>query len=51
MKDAKEELIQAIESARQKLNISIDNQDDYQNIYQYSIELDGLIEQYIVAGY
>lgn len=51
MKDAKEKLIEAIESARQKLNISIDNQEDYQNIYQYSIELDVLIEQYIIAGY
>lgn len=47
----KEELIAKIEEARDKLNKSIDARTDYQIIYQNSLALDGLIEQYIVAGY
>lgn len=47
----KQRLIEKIEAARQKLNDSIDAKKDYDIIYQYSVELDQLIEQYIVAGY
>lgn len=48
---SKDELIRQIESAREALNASIDSGKDYQQIYQYSVALDRLIEQYIVAGY
>lgn len=47
----KQRLIEEIEAARTKLNDSIDAKKDYDTIYQYSVELDHLIEQYIVAGY
>lgn len=47
----KNELIEKIESAREILNASIDEGRDYEQIYQNSIELDHLIEQYIVAGF
>lgn len=47
----KNELIEKIESARQVLNASIDEGKDYEQIYQYSVELDMLIEQYIIAGF
>ena len=48
---SKKELIEQIESARKVLNTSIDEGEDYQQIYQYSVELDSLIEQYIIAGF
>lgn len=51
MKIAKEELVKMIECARAKLNKSIDRKETYEKIYKYSIELDQLIEQYIVAGF
>lgn len=53
MKEAleKQRLIETIEAARTKLNDSIDAKKDYDIIYKYSVELDHLIEQYIVAGY
>ena len=47
----KQTLIHEIEAARMKLNDSIDAKKDYETIYQYSVKLDHLIEQYIVAGY
>lgn len=47
----KQNLIEKIEAARSRLNESIDSMKDYEIIYQYSVELDHLIEQYIVAGY
>ncbi len=47
----KQILVDAIEAARKKLNDSIDAKNDYNIIYQYSVELDQLLEQYIVAGY
>lgn len=47
----KEELIQKIESARMILNKSIDEKKQYDEVYQNSVALDRLIEQYIVAGY
>ena len=47
----KEELIQKIESAREVLNKSIDEKKQYDEVYQNSILLDTLIEQYIEAGY
>lgn len=47
----KEELVQKIEQSRSKLNKTIDDKEDYEVIYSASVELDHLIEQYIVAGY
>lgn len=47
---SKEELIHDIEEARERLNISIE-QDNEDVIYLRSVELDKLIEQYIAAGY
>ena len=49
--DAREELIQKIEAARETLNDSIDSKQQYEKIYENSVRLDSLIEQYIVAGY
>lgn len=49
--EARDELVEKIEEARRKLNDSIDSKEDYDVIYRYSVELDRLIEQYIVAGY
>ena len=51
MKETREELIALIEKARKRLNASIDAREGYDVIYQYSIELDKLIEEYILAGY
>ena len=48
---SKEELITKIEEARQRLNNSIDSKKEYEIIYNNSVELDLLIEQYMVAGY
>lgn len=48
---SKEELVKKIEYARQKLNDSINKHEEYAEVYRYSIELDRLIEQYIVAGF
>ncbi|MBS6644246.1 MAG: Spo0E family sporulation regulatory protein-aspartic acid phosphatase [Clostridiaceae bacterium] len=48
---SKEELITKIEEARQRLNNSIDSKKEYEIIYKNSVELDLLIEQYMVAGY
>ena len=50
-KPDKERLIEEIEIARRLLNDSIDAKKDYDTIYRYSVELDQLIELYIVAGY
>ena len=47
----RDELIARIESARKKLNQSIDEKRRYEEIYQDSIRLDELIEQYIVARF
>lgn len=51
MNISKEELAVSIEEAREKLNKSIDSKETYEIIYQHSIELDHLIEQYIGAGF
>ena len=51
MEKAKEELIWEIEAARERLNRSIDQKDAYGIIYQCSVELDALLNQYILAGY
>ncbi|MCI8888732.1 MAG: Spo0E family sporulation regulatory protein-aspartic acid phosphatase [Hungatella sp.] len=51
MENSKEELIRKIESARLILNKSIDEKRNYEEIYQNSIALDALIEEYIIAGY
>ena len=40
-----------IESAREVLNKSLDEKKQYDEVYQNSILLDTLIEQYIEAGY
>ena len=47
---SKEELIHDIEEARERLNISIEQKNE-DIIYNISVELDKLIEQYIAAGY
>ena len=46
---SKEELIYKIEEARDKLNRSIDTEQDSSTVYKRSVELDQLIEQYIVC--
>lgn len=51
LNEEREELIQRIERVRVKLNRSIDEKEDYATVYQYSVELDALIEQYMAAGY
>lgn len=51
MKYSKDELIGKIETARRILNKSIDEKHPYEEIYEHSVELDKLIEQYIEAGY
>ena len=51
MNVSKNDLIEKIESARKLLNASIDKGEDYEEIYRRSVELDGLIEQYIVSGF
>lgn len=51
MKISKEELKQKIEDARKMLNDSIDSGENYENVYHNSIELDKLIELYIVSGF
>lgn len=51
MEGSKERLMGLIEEARKKLDNSIDAKEPYEVIYQYSVELDRLIEQYILAGY
>lgn len=48
---SKEELVVSIEEAREKLNKSIEEKENYELIYKHSIELDHLIEQYIVSGF
>ena len=47
LNEEREELIQRIECMRAKLNRSIDEKEDYAIVYQYSVELDALIEQYM----
>lgn len=47
----KKELVEKIEYARERLNQSIDRKENYETVYQNSIELDQLINQYIVAGF
>ena len=49
--ESREELVNQIEEARKRLNVSIDGKEAYDLIYQYSVELDRLIEQYMEAGY
>ncbi len=48
---SKEELLNKIEDARQVLNDSIEGGARYETIYQHSVELDRLIELYIVSGF
>lgn len=48
---SKEELIKKIEHARRNLNNSIDSKEKYEEIYKKSLQLDLLIEQYIVSGF
>ena len=50
LNEEREKLIQRIESVRAKLNRSIDEKEDYAAVYQYSVELDALIEQSMAAG-
>lgn len=48
---SKEELLSKIEDARKILNNSIETGARYETIYRYSIELDRLLELYIVSGF
>ena len=50
MANAREELISKIEHARERLNRSIDKKEEYGIIYQCSVELDQLLNQYVVAA-
>ena len=51
MKIAKEELVRDIEQARERLDSSTERKEDYEAIYQNSLDLDRLIEQYIASGF
>ena len=51
MNVSKNELIEKIESARKVVNASIDKGEDCEEVYRRSVEVDGLIEQYIVSGF
>lgn len=51
MTRSREELIREIEVARKNLDKSIDENARYEEIYKKSMQVDGLIEQYIAAGY
>ncbi len=51
MENAKEELIRDIEQARKRLDGSIERKEDYDAVYQNSVELDRLIELYIASGF
>lgn len=51
MNHSKEDLVRSIEGARDRLNRSIDMGEKYETIYRNSIELDRLIEQYIVSDF
>ncbi len=46
---AKEDLMRDIETARKRLDGSIERREDYDSIYQNSVELDRLIEVYIAS--
>lgn len=48
---SKEELVQKIEAARGKLNRSVETGEEYKAVYQYSVELDHLIELYLSSEY
>lgn len=48
---SKEELLTKIEDTRKVLNDSIEAGARYEIIYQHSVELDQLIELYIVSGF
>lgn len=51
MANAKEELVEKIEKIREKMDQSIERREEFRKIYRYSVELDQLLNQYIVAGY
>ena len=51
MANAKEELVEKIERVRKKMDLCIERREEYRKIYEYSVELDELLNQYIVAGY
>ena len=51
MANAKEELVEKIERVRKKMDLCIERWEEYRKIYEYSVELDELLNQYIVAGY
>lgn len=49
--EMREDLVRRIEQARQILNNSIDEKEAYNMIYENSVQLDFLIEQYMVADF
>lgn len=48
---SREELMSRIEEVRGELDRRIDLKEDYSSIYQYSVKLDRLIEEFIAAGF
>ena len=48
---SKEELGQTIEAAREKPNRRVETGEEYTAVYQYSVELDHLIELYLSSEY
>lgn len=51
MRSSKEELVRMIEAARRRLNNSIESGEPYKKVYQRSVELDRLIERYVVSEF
>ena len=51
MDNSRDNMVARIEAARTKLNTSIEAGAPYDEVYQNSVELDQLIELYIVSGF
>lgn len=51
MTNAREEMVREIEEVRERLNQSIDQKESYGVIYQLSVKLDELLNQYVAAGF
>ena len=51
MRIPKEELILEIEKARKALNHSIESGETYGSVYKKRVDLDHLIEEYILEGF
>lgn len=51
MDNKRRELEVRIEEYRKLLNKSIDQNDEFEEVYKLSVKLDSLVEEYICAGY